>query len=363
MISNLLTASRLKVARKCKREHRIKYELGYRPVVDAEELFFGALVHLALEQWWLAVQRGQAAIALTFALEALKRVKADPFDMARAEVMVRGYDARWVDEAQHYEVLAVEARFETDVRNPATGAKSQTWRLGGKLDVVLRDKRDGLVKFMEHKTSSEDISPGSAYWRTLRMDGQVSIYFDGSEALGWKPAACIYDVLGKPTQRPGQVPVVDELGRKVVTDATGARVRTAKGTWRQTGDKEQGFTLQTRDETPEEYALRLTEAICADFDRHYQRGEVVRLETELDEARDDIWAIAKGLREDELEGRAPRNSDACRSYGRMCSYFDACTKSASLDDQRLFTRSTEVHPELAGATSSDSEQRPKEVAI
>lgn len=360
MLSNLLTSSRLKVARKCKREHRIKYELGYRPVVDAEELFFGLLVHLVLEAWWLAVKRGHLRIALDFALLALAKAKCDTWDRVRAEVMLRGYDARWSEEAQHYEVLGVEVRFETAVVNPETKAVSRTWRLGGKLDAVLRDKRDGFVRFMEHKTSSEDLSPGSVYWRRLRMDGQVSVYFDGSAALGHDCVGCLYDVLGKPLQRPSQVPQLDEHGNKIVLDGNGERVRTGQGKWRQTGDKEQGFVLQTREETVDEYRLRLTEVVSKNLDKYYGRAEVVRLEAELDESRADIWAIAKELREDELANRAPRNPDACERFGRMCSFFDVCTGAASLDDRSLYLKQIDVHPELAGDTSNNSEQSPKE---
>jgi hypothetical protein len=349
MKSNLLTSSRLRVARKCKREHRIRFELGYRPVTDADELLFGILLHLLLEAWWLAVQRGQLKIALDFALAALAKANADAFDKARAEAMVRGYDARWSDDAQHYEVLSVEQRFLTDVVNPDTGAKSKTWKLGGKLDVLLRDRRDGRVHFMEHKTSSEDLSPGSAYWAKLRMDGQVSIYFDGAASLGHDVAGALYDVLGKPGLKPSQVPVLDEHGNKVVLNAQGERVRTAQGKWRQTGDAVQGFVLQTRPETPGEYMLRCAEAICAAPDRYYGRTEVVRLESELAEARADIWSIAKELREDELNGRAPRNPDACERFGKLCAFFPICSGEASLDDPSRYRRVDDVHPELAEA--------------
>lgn len=335
MLSNLLTASRLKCARACKREHRIKYGLGYRPVVEAEELFFGSLIHLALEAWWRAVQAGlPAAEWLGRALAALSAVKADPFDMARAEVMVMGYDAFWSTEAALYEVLAVEARFESDLVNPETGAASRTWRLGGKLDVVLLDRRDGRVRFMEHKTSSEDISSGSAYWRKLRMDGQISVYFDGAAALGWQPVGCIYDVLGKPGQRPLKATPLEN------------RKYTAAG--------KLYANQRDRDETPEEYKLRLAEAVTAEPARYYSRGEVVRLDAELAEARADIWSMGKELREAELANRAQRNPEACERYGRMCPFFDVCTGAASLDDPRLFTRTDQVHPELAGSPQASS---------
>ncbi len=362
MRSNLLTSSRLKTARKCKREHRIKYELGYRPVVDADELFFGILVHLALEAWWVAHKNGQGALALELALARLADAPCDPFDRARAEAMMVGYDARWADEVARYEILGVELKFRTVVVNPETNAESRTWELGGKLDVLLRERTTGRVVFMEHKTSSEDVSPGSTYWRKLRMDGQISIYFDGAASLGFGDIdRCLYDVLGKPLHRPSQVPILDEVGLKVVLDAQGERVRTKTNTWRQTPDKEQGWVLQTREETPAEYRLRCGSAIAENPDKYFSRGEVVRLETELADSRADIWALGKELREAELAGRAPRNPDACQRNGSMCSFFDVCTGAASLDDPRLFTHDHNVPPELAG-DPQPSEQRPKEVA-
>lgn len=350
MLSDLLTHSRLATSRRCKREHHIKYELGYRPVVDAEELFFGQLIHVGLEAWWLSVKAGRwEAEGLNDALAAMRAKKVDPFDLAKAEAMMRGYDARWTEEARHYEVLGVEARFVAKVINPETGHASQTWRLGGKIDVVVRDRRDGQVKFIEHKTSSEDVSPGSVYWRKLMMDGQVSIYFDGCQALGFDAAECIYDVLGKPQQRPSQVPLLDEHGNKQVFNAKGERVRTAQGKWRQTADKEQGFTLLTREETPQEYMLRCAEAICEAPDKYFGRQPVVRLEQELRDARFDIWAQGRELRENHLAGRAQRNPEACVRNGRLCPFFDVCTGVASLDDETRFRRTADVHPELADA--------------
>lgn len=341
MRSNLLTSSRLKTARKCKREHRIKYELGYRPVVDADELFFGILVHLALEAWWVAQKNGQGAIALELALSRLRAAICDLFDRARAEAMMCGYDTRWADETARYEVLGVELKFRTVVINPETNAESRTWELGGKLDVVLRERTTGRVVFMEHKTSSEDVSPGTPYWRKLRMDGQVSIYFDGAASLGFGEVDhCLYDVLGKPQHRP--LRATPEEKRKYRKD-----------------DGQLYAGQRETDETPEEYRQRCVEAISADPDKYFSRGEVVRIEGELADSRADIWALGKELREAELAGRAPRNPDACQRNGSMCSFFDVCTGAASLDDPYRFVHDTEVHPELApDSLASSSKEEP-----
>ena len=40
------------------------------------------------------------------------------------------------------------------------------------------------------------------YWARLRMDGQVTAYYLGAEALGTPPVGCLYDVIARPMLRP-----------------------------------------------------------------------------------------------------------------------------------------------------------------
>lgn len=356
-MSDLLTNSRLKTQRACSRLQHLSYELGIQPIYDGEAMKFGTLFHAGLEAWWKAWEL-PADARLSAALGALSN-EADAFERAKAEVMMVGYHERWIDEP--YDVVAVEQEFKGPLRNPATGASSRTWRLGGKLDVLVRDRRDGLVKIVEHKTSNEDISPGSEYWRRLRMDGQVSVYYEGATFLGHVVAGCVYDVAGKPAIRPGNVPLVDGDGVKIVHDATGARVRTKDGKkWRQTGDAELGYVLQTRPETADEYRDRLVELIAENPARFFQRGDVVRLEEEMREAMSDVWQIGQAIRENQLNKTWPRNPDACARFGRTCAFFAVCSGEAGLDDPTKFTRLENVHPELSGPAIEDA---PKEGAL
>lgn len=339
-MSDLLTASRLRCARQCQRLHHYRYGLGYRPTEDVHALRFGTLVHAGLEAWWLA--EGDAR--LDAALAAVQG-EADEWDRIRAEEVLRGYHFRWG--AEPYEVISIEAEFTSPLRNPESGRPSQTWRLGGKVDGIIRDLRDGRVLVLEHKTASGDITPGSEYWRRLRIDGQVSIYYEGAKALGHDVEGCLYDVLAKPGQRPSAVPLLDDDGKKIVLDADGQRVLTAKGEPRQTGDSGKGYVLQTREETPDEYRERVREHIANNPIGYFQRGEVARLDGEVDEALHDVWQLGRQIREADLAGRYPRNPDACASWGRTCAFFDVCTGAASLDDPDRFTRNDTVHPELS----------------
>jgi hypothetical protein len=152
------------------------------------------------------------------------------------------------------------------------------------------------------------------------------------------------------------VPVLDEHGNKIVLDAEGQRVRTAQGKWRQTGDSKQGYVLQTRLETVEEFTERLMTEVANEPDKFFARGDVVRLNADMTSAFDDVWELAQALQYDSVKGRHPRNPDACFQYGRTCPYFAICAGEASADDQQLFKRSTDVHPELAGHVEQPKEE-------
>lgn len=347
----LLTVSAKRCFQRCAREYRFAYEDGYRPLESDGPRRFGTLFHAGLEGWWLAAKAGEDRLAGAFLrLLAAAAQKPDPFEMVRAEELLRGYDARWGSE--HLEVLAVEAEFTAPLVNPESGAASRTWQMAGKLDAIVRTA-DGHVLTVEHKTSSEDISQGSEYWRRLQLDHQVSDYFVGARALGFNPDGCLYDVIGKPMLRPGEVPILDEDGVKIVLDATGQRVRTKDGKkFRETGDTALGYELQKRPELPDEFRARIVEAIVSDPDRYYQRGPVVRLDDEERDAAFDGWQLGRLIREAQLAARWPRRVDSCVSYGRTCDYFGVCTKTASLDDPMLFRRSERAHEELSLSPSN-----------
>lgn len=311
MSIRVLTNSEAKAHRRCSREHHNAYELGFRSAgEDAAALRFGTLIHRALEAWWRA-PRGlgiAGTLRLSHALATLPP-DTDAFDRARAVEMLRGYDLRWCDEP--LETIGVELEFRAPLINPATGHESRTFVLGGKIDALALHRYENRIYIVEHKTSSDDLSPGSDYWQVLQVDTQVSTYYAGARALGFEPAGVIYDVLGKPKQRPLQA-------------------------------------NKSRDqpESAADYQARIREAIASNPDRYYVRGTVVRLESEELDAQWDTWQVARLIRESELAKRWPRNPESCRRFGRMCSYFPVCSGTASLEDPARYRRALNVHEEL-----------------
>ena len=61
---------------------------------------------------------------------------------------------------------------------------------------------DGRVAIVEFKTTRDEISPGSDYWKRLNIDRQVSVYMLGARALGYDATAVLYDAARVPGLRP-----------------------------------------------------------------------------------------------------------------------------------------------------------------
>lgn len=321
----LLTTSRLKTARRCAREHDLRYNQGITSAEDAAALRIGTGVHLVLEAWWQA----ERDVRLQSALDALASYEwADEYERVRAEALIVGYHTRWDDASDAYDVLGVEAQFRAPLKNPETGGTSRTWELAGKIDVIVRERATGRVLVVEHKTTSEDCSPGSDYLKRLVLDGQVSMYFVGAETVVGAPVdGCLYDVIRKPGLRPYKATPEDQ--RKYTK--AGALYANQRA----------------EDETPDEFRARLFEAIAEDPVKYYARAEVVRLDGEVGEALFDVWQTARAMRDNELRGFHPRNPDACVRYGRTCEFWPVCAGQASIDDEHLYRRLDDVHPELS----------------
>jgi hypothetical protein len=313
----ILTTSAARSFRRCPREYQFAYLLGYRPAAVDGPRAFGHLIHKGLEAWFKTEGVDGRLRAVR---DALQETDANKFDRVIAIELLRGYHFRWKDEP--LQPVAVEATFEAPLVNPDTGASSRTWTIGGKFD-LLAEARCALW-LVEHKTSSEDITPGSAYWQKLKLDTQISTYFVGAKELGHDPVGCIYDVIFKPRMRPLQATKEVKL-KKDGTPRAGQRLQ---------------------DETLEEFGERLRNDIAENPDKYYQRGEVYRLRDEETDAAYDMWQIAKLIRESELATRWPRNTDSCFKYNRVCDFWPVCSGEATLDDPIRYRKIEEVNEEL-----------------
>lgn len=313
----LLTHSRASCFRLCPRKHFIRYELGIRPMETDYALRFGSAYHAALE----ATDRGQDVAA------AMDAYLTDPFDLAAVAAVYQGRPHGPL------EVVETEREFALRLRNPETHAPSTTWMFAGKIDRIVR-LSDGRLALQEYKTTSEDFTPGAAYWLRLHMDQQLSLYVIAARELGFDVTTILYDVTRRPALRPLKATPIDS--RKYTKDG---RLYAAQ---------------RDRDETPEEYAARIAADIAERPEHYYARIEIPRLEQDLDDCAAELWMQQRAIREAQLAGRWYRNPGSCHAYGRSCEYLHVCMhRDLEISTPDGFERHTDVHPELAGATTSE----------
>lgn len=343
----LLTVTRLRALRDCLRKHELRYEMGVVPAQDAEELRIGTVAHVALEARFLGMRAGfdpDKCERLMLAALDENADMLDAFEHARVTSMVIGYHWRWVHDFDSWQVIEVEAEYRAPLTNPTTRARSKTWELGGKIDLVIRERRTARLMNVEHKTSGEDISPGSSYWRKRTVDSQLSMYSDGAARLGYDVAGTIFDVLGKPDLRP-KLATPEESRRYT----KGKRCKECREQEKQclscyaTEPARLDARQRLADETVEEFGGRVTAELAEDPERYYQRGEVARLGAELTAHRADVWADSRRV---PPVGQAPRNPEACVRGRMTCPYLPLCAGEASVEDTSRFRRLPNVHPEL-----------------
>lgn len=317
----IITTSEAKCFQQCQRKHHIRYTLGYKPIERAQPLEFGTLTHAGLEAWWATA--GDMATVADALSTTHAASKLDALDLVRADVMLSGYHARWIDEP--ITVLSVEHEFRLPIHHP--DGRAHHMDLVGKFDALCTI--DGRAYVPEHKTKSAKVD-SDGYFEQLRADMQVSNYLIAATELGYEPGGALYDVLVKPDDPKRATP---EESRKY------------------TKEGKLYAKQRDRDESAEEYRERLTADICAAPNEFYQRATVVRTDAELDNARRDLWELAEAVYQAPSRAYHPRSPDACRSFGRACSYWGACWGGESLEDSGRYVKLSNVYEEISSAIS------------
>jgi len=363
-----LTHSSMRTYSTCVRKYYLAYVLRIRPAKDAEPLRLGSAYHLGLEVYGVTGDRDAA-------IEAVDQNYADPppwimdddglfawrIEQTKARELVRGWIERW--QGDGVEVLQAEQVYSQPIINPETGRISTKHEHAGKRDQLVR-LPDGRLALREFKTTGDDIAPTSDYWRHLRIDPQISGYFESYIREGVQIDTVLYDVCRKPSIAPRQIPSLDDDGFKIVTDANGQRVYNANGKPRQSADAAKGYKLCSRSETPDEYAQRLAADIRERPEWYYQRQQVTRLEGDLTEFRHDLWQTHTAIQHNERYGHWPRTgarTGACVGpYGR-CPYLDLCSDGwdSSQGVPEGFKQIPHAHAELeSNDDAGDSEGSP-----
>lgn len=381
----LLTHSRMASYRACPRKHHYRYVLGYRRISEASALRFGSAIHHGLEAYWFArggwwgrvweicgFSRNDPCPSPWIASTEAKLVRElDVFDQCRAEAMLAAYVTQW-DQIEVAQVLGVEEKMTSPLINPETGRESAYWIRAGKTDARIL-LANGRAAILEHKTTSEDISVGSAYRERLQMDGQISHYLDMVEANGIQGDTVIYDVLVKPKQTPSKATEMEKRKYTIPKSKVCPQCKKKNAPPAPHVDEDTGVecadgrivtdpggqlhaNMREFDETPHEYKERVIDAIGESPESYLQQIEVPRLEHDREVYQFNVWQWAEAMRRSAETGIAPQNPDACFRYGTPCEFWGVCTRTASLDDPGLFEKlGNNVHPEPAEERESNDE--------
>lgn len=276
--------------------------------------------------------------ALQNALTAIDAYPGDGSDRdllirAKCRGLMRGYDARWVDDV--YVSLSVEKTYVSELINPATLSKSRTFDVAGKLDVYA--KRGGKRFVIDHKTTSDEIEdPNASYWQQLKVEGQVTHYLLLMWLQGERPDGAIWDVIRKPQTSPKKLTKADRAG--VVAERKYYGVELPYETL---------AALQTDDrETLAMYEARLAHDCTHDRpERFFQRRAVPRIDKEILEYAEDLWQHSQDILAARKVERLPKNSGACMQYGSPCQFLGICSGFDSPDSDKWQQRESR-HAEL-----------------
>jgi hypothetical protein len=234
--------------------------------------------------------------------------------------LVRGYRAYWGDPDRQIDVEKVDVPFQIMI--------DPTIMVVGEFDGkgVRKDTKKKTI--IEHKSSSQDISIGGAYWnKVCLVDSQVTSYLLASRLMGWGEVEVLYDVLLKPKMERLRATPPE---KREYTKATKAEPvpRLYKG-------------QREHDETEDEFEQRVLEDICERPHHYYQRGVVVRLEHDHAAHIRDVKGTVHLMQTSRNMGeRVPRNTDSCFLFGRPCDFFAVCSTGADVMDPNFYQPKT-----------------------
>jgi len=291
-----------------------------RPTVDPEYFSFGRAMHRLIEQ----SNRDP---------EATSEVPEDtlpstmPYHLAALRILLQEHSSHWAENNRSISWGASEQPFDISIVNPATNRPMRNFTLRGRPDCAIT-LDNGTQALYELKTTSSDIDPtskqGANVWTRLILDFQISVYLLAARRQLPTIQTVLYDVIRKPSPKPHIVPLTDENGLKIVLDAAGQRaINQRGGAFRQTASKEQGYVLQTRPETVEEYSIRIQEAISKDPTIWFRRSSISRTDQEIEDVASEILQAAHILRAAHHENRWPRHDHSCIGF-TPCRWLPIC---------------------------------------
>ncbi len=302
----LLTYSALNTFRNCPRKYKNRYLDNLRPRERPDALSFGSVIHTAIELWYRSSDvESRLRDVLAYIDDAFENRVVDSNQMVQwhlATAMIRGYAKRYATE--EFDIVEVEKEFVGEIRNPDTGRQSQTFRIAGKVDGIVRC-HDGLY-LLEHKTAS---TVDASYLDKLWTDTQIALYCYYLRELGYPIVGVIYNVLLKSRLKQGKGETQEEY--EVRHAELAAKNKSGKST-----------AKRQMPETDDEFQSRLTEWYSRP--EAFHREFIYLSEDRLAMLQDEVWEITQQYLDARRRGKWLLNTSNCFSYQRPCEYLAYC---------------------------------------
>ena len=293
-----LTNSRIVQYKTCRKAFYYRNILHLKPRFETQDRSIGTAIHKGLETG--SIDDALAAFSDTFPSD---QTEADTLETNKVVVraMLEGYFARFGVGFDAEEYLS-ETQFEIDIINPATGAKSKSFRLAGKADGLV--KLNGRWWLVEYKTAGQ---VGKSYIDKLNLDAQITTYvYALQRALNITIAGVIYRILRKPTIR------------------------------------------QTKKETLFQYFDRLIADYKERPEFYFFEERLYRSQDDLAEFEVELWDLTQDLLKCRRDGLWYKNTSRCSDWSG-CSYMPFCLQTP--DAESLFV-TREINEELEEGESN-----------
>lgn len=302
----LLTYSALNTFRNCPRKYKNRYVDNLRPRERVEALSFGSVIHTSIELWYRSQNPAlRLQECLAYIDDAFENRVADANQMAQwhlATAMMRGYADRYATE--DFDIVEVEKEFVGEIRNPDTGRQSQTFRIAGKVDGIVRC-HDGLY-LLEHKTAS---TVDANYLDKLWTDTQIALYCYYLRELGYPIVGVIYNVLLKSRLKQSRGETQQEY--EVRHAELAAKNKSGKST-----------AKRQLPETDVDFQSRLAQWYSRT--EAFHREFIYLSEDRLAMLQEEVWEITQQYLDARRRGKWLLNTSNCFSYQRPCEYLAYC---------------------------------------
>lgn len=203
----VISWSEISSYRQCPHKHMLQYKQRWdRPNPADSALNKGTLMHKVLEVFYTSLMHGKTwAVAREDGLREIgdyRKLGIDRDVLDLIEWMFEGYVEFWAADANEWEVIGVEERFQIPIRNQ-TGRRTG-YTLKGGIDLILKDRGTGRVFIVDHKTGANIPQDGGMDW-----EDQFALYLWALRASGRKVFGAIYNSI-RTTRNKGDFPEIVE---------------------------------------------------------------------------------------------------------------------------------------------------------